>query len=104
MYVNLYRKHIGSIGIFGNNRMTTHYYEHLAYLLKLQKFNHKPLEVLDSLVKDSDKAYETIHFSQDGVMTMEREMCDFYGCCLGYDDLHIVFVPELLGDDIELFL
>ena len=37
-------------------------------------------------------------------MTMEREMCDFDGYCLGYDDLHIIFVPELLGDDMELLL
>lgn len=107
MYKNLYHKHIGNIGIFGNSRMTTHYFHHIKELLELQKYNHKPLYELDMIIKEQDYPdFEFGSISNDGVLDGGRFMSDYYGHPLGYDSFYILFVPELCEyeDKIEWFL
>ena len=100
MYKNLYKKHIGNIGVFGNSKMTTYYLARVKEVLELQRYNHKPLQVLDIITKEQDYPdFEFGSISDNGVLDGGRFMSDYYGHPLGYDSYHILFVPELCEYD-----
>lgn len=107
MYKNLYKKHIGNIGFFGNCRMSTYYFARIRDLLELQKYNHKPLYELDMIVKNTDYAEsDYVSVENDGIMVESICMCDYDGYPLGYDTFRVLFVPELCEyeDMVEDFL
>lgn len=103
MYKNLFNNEDANI-VSWNMKMGCHLFKAIGETLESQKYNHKPFLKAFEISQTSDMEFQETSFRTDGTMIIEREMCDCFGRCLGYDDLYIVFCPELdpySGDDFS---
>lgn len=94
MYKNLFNDEDSSI-VSWNMNMGCLLYKTIAEALELQKYNRKSLYECWELTITANQEYQNVYFKSDGTMLIEREMCDCFGRCMGYDDLYVEFVPEL---------
>ena len=95
MYKNLFNDKDLNI-VSWNMYMGCHLFKNISDAFRCQKYNsHKTFFEAYELANLSNMEFQEVHFQSNGLMLIEREMCDCFGRCLGYDDLYVEFCPEL---------